>query len=507
MKSLRYLSVVVVPAILAGCAMGPNYKTPTTTMPSAYSDAAPATQPTTQPSSIADWWKSFGDPELDSLVDRAIAANFDLEIALTRVQEARTAEIVVTGGALPELEASGAIARGSGTNSTKGRVSGPLNAGTNTTGLKEITQVVGFDAGWELDIWGRYRRQIEAAKANTQAMAEARNSVLITLVSDVARVYMDARSLQMRLKIANDNIKIEQSTVQVVQERFDRGLTNELDLALARRQLATLQSEIAPLQDEIVAAEGQLAVLLGEYPEDLRVELEKSGPLPVLPRRIETGLPVDLLRRRPDIREAERELAANTALIGADTAMLFPNVAITAGAGLQGQGAGRVPGVNSFIWSAGPTAYWPLLDFGALDALIDVQNLEAHIALVNYKKMIISAVEEVEEAISDYSAQEDRLQNLDEALVASQRAVTLANERYDRGLTDFLNVTDAERQLYEIEDQYAVAQESVVVQYIAIYKSLGGGWENYQKIPATRRPQPAVVAAVREVVSPDNPQK
>ncbi len=229
--------------------------------------------------------------------------------------------------------------------------------------------------------------------------------------------------------------------------------------------------------------------------------------MPDLPRRIETGLPPDLLRQRPDIREAERQLAANTALIGVRTADLFPQVAITAGAGLQGQGLGKTPAGNSFIWSVGPTAYWPLLDFGALDALIDIQDLRTYEALVNYKKMIVSAVEEVENALTAYSAEQDRLGDLNDALVASQRAVTLANERYDRGLTDFLNVTDAQRQLYEIQDQYAIAQENVVVQYIAIYKSLGGGWEAYQKIPDIRKPQPAIVATVREVISPDNPQK
>ncbi len=472
-------------------------------MPRVFGDAPPSTRP----AGIADWWKSFGDPELDSLIDRAIAGNFDLEIALTRLQEARTAELVVEGGGLPVLEASGGVARGSGTNSTRGRVSGPLNAGTNTTGLREITQVVGFDAGWELDIWGRYRREIEAARDDTQAAAEARSSVLIALVADVARAYMDARSLQMRLKIAQENIRIEQTSVDVIHQRYDRGLTNELDLALARRQLATLKSNIAPLMDAISAAERRLAVLLGEYPEELHLELQQPGMLPELPRKIETGLPVDLLRRRPDIREAERELAANTALIGARTAALFPNVAVTAGAGLQGQGLGRTPEHSSFIWSAGPEAYWPLLDFGALDAQIDIQDLRTREALLNYRKLVISAVEEVENAISAYSAEQEQLQDLNDALVSSQRAVTLANQRYERGLTDFLNVTDAERQLYEIQDQYAQAQENVIVQYIAIYKSLGGGWENYQRIPEIRKPQPAIVATVREIVSPDNPQK
>jgi outer membrane protein TolC len=247
--------------------------------------------------------------------------------------------------------------------------------------------------------------------------------------------------------------------------------------------------------------------LLGEYPEDLRLELEQPAPLPALPDRIAPGLPIDLLRRRPDIRQAERQLAANTALVGAQIANLFPNVGLTAGAGLQGQGLGRPPAGNTFIWSVGPTAYWPLLDFGALDALIDIQNLQAHEALINYRKTIVDAVEEVDDAFSAYSADQDRLQNLNEALTASQRAAELAQARYNRGLTDFLNVTDAERQLYEIQDQYAVAQEDVVVQFITIYKGLGGGWEPYQKIPPIRKPQPAIAATVREVIAPDNPQK
>jgi NodT family efflux transporter outer membrane factor (OMF) lipoprotein len=338
-------------------------------------------------------------------------------------------------------------------------------------------------------------------------MVEQRNDVLITLIADVARAYMDYRGLQSRLSIARDNLRIEQQSVDLVQERFNRGLTNELDLALARRQLATLQSEIAPLNAELIVAERRIAVLLNEYPGALDVELSKQAPLPIVPEKIDSGLPVDLIRRRPDIRQAERELAAGTARIGVATANLFPRVAITAGVGMQGQGLGRVPGVNSFIWSAGPTAYWPLLDFGALDAMIDMENLRTHELLVSYKRAILAAVEEVENAINSYDAQQQRLRALAGALTASQRAVELAQQRYDRGLTDYLNVLDAERQLYVLQDQYAVAREDVVVQFIALYKGLGGGWEKYQAIPSIRKPQPAIVATVREVISPDNPQK
>jgi NodT family efflux transporter outer membrane factor (OMF) lipoprotein len=497
---------------LASCAVGPNYHVPATTLPSAFTPVPPSTQPTvagttTRPIDITRWWQSFDDPELNALVDRAVASNLDLDIALSRLQEARTQEIVIQGGALPVAEASGAAARGSGTNSTKGRVSGPLNAGTNTTGLKEITQVVGFDSGWELDLFGRYRREIEAAHDDTQAAMEERNAVLITVVSDVARSYMDVRALQMRLAILQQNVQIEQQSVDVVQQRYDRGLTNEFDLVLAQRQLATLRSELEPMNSDVAVAGRRLAVLLGEYPAQVAREMNKPAALPQLPDQFQAGLPLDLLRRRPDIREAERELAANTARIGAATANLFPRVAITAGLGMQGQGLGRTPAMNSFIWSAGPTAYWPLLDFGAIDALIDIQELRTHEALVYYKKTILDAVQEVDDAISVYASQQDRLRNLANALNASQRAVTLANQRYDRGLTDYLNVLDAERQLYELQDQYAVAQETVVVQFIALYKGLGGGWENYQAIPTIRKPQPAIIATFQRVASPEDPEK
>jgi outer membrane protein TolC len=229
--------------------------------------------------------------------------------------------------------------------------------------------------------------------------------------------------------------------------------------------------------------------------------------LPDVPSQIQPGLPIELLRRRPDIREAERQLAAGTARVGQAIADLFPRVGVTAGAGWQGQGLGRVPQVSSFIWSAGPTAYWPLLDFGTLDAMIQIQDLRTHELFVDYKRTIINAVEEVENAIGGYNAQQQRLGDLQSALVASQRAVDLAEHRYERGLTDFLNVLDAERALYDLQDQYAVAQETSIVQFIALCKAIGGGWEPYQRIPPIRWPLPAIAATLRQAISPDNPVK
>jgi outer membrane protein TolC len=244
-------------------------------------------------------------------------------------------------------------------------------------------------------------------------------------------------------------------------------------------------------------------VLLGQSPETLYSELQATPNLPAPPEQLVTGVPVDLLRRRPDIRESERRLAAESARIGVATAELFPRIAITGGLGLQGQGMGRQPTTNSFIWSVGPTAVVPIFDFGRIDSMIQLENYRTQEQFYNYKRTVLRAIEEVDSAASNYAAQQDRLQHLGEALDASKRAVSLATGRYERGLIDFLNVLDAQRQLYQLQDEYTLAQQSVAEGYIAVYKALGGGWQPYKDVPAIQRPLPAVFAAAAHTIKPD----
>jgi NodT family efflux transporter outer membrane factor (OMF) lipoprotein len=272
-------------------------------------------------------------------------------------------------------------------------------------------------------------------------------------------------------------------------------------VALATRELDTLQAQIAPLDAQVNAGAYTLAVLLGEYPENMVHQLSNPNLIPSMPAPVAAGAPLDLLKRRPDIRQAERELAAATARIGVATASLFPQVALSGSIGAQGQGWGTAPAIGKHIWSFGPAAVWPLLDFGALDAEVDIAQLAAHASLVNYRKTILNAVEEVDTALDSYMAQQDRLKNLGDAMIAGQRAVDLATARYNRGLTDFLNVVDAERQFYDLQEQYAAAQIAQGEQFVKLYKSLGGGWQGYQDIPAIRRPQPAIIAAFRRSLS------
>jgi NodT family efflux transporter outer membrane factor (OMF) lipoprotein len=514
LRAPRSLVSAVVLACLAGCTVGPNYHTPATPVPDRFIATsaempAVARDKSRPPVAIepASWWRALDDPELTSLIEEAVAAAPDVEIALTRLQEARTQEAVVLGTALPELEASGGAAKGTGSDLARGRASQSLVSAENTGRLQKVTQIVGFDAGWELDLFGKYRRELEAARYDTEAAVQARNAVLIAVVADVARAYVDMRGLQMRLAAARQNTAIARRTLDVVKARFDRGLTNELDLTLAQRQLASLEGEIAPFEAQIRAAQYTIAVLVGRFPEDMAGKLAAPGMIPTLPDRVAAGQPLDLLQRRPDIREAERQLAGATARIGVATANLFPHLAITGSIGMQGQGLGVSPATNNFIWSLGPSASWSLLDFGTLDAEVDVADLYSRELLLRYKQTILDAVRDVDSAIDDYAAQQDRLRHLGDALAASHQAVDLANQRYERGLTDFLNVTDAERQEYLLEDEYASAQQTAAEDFVALYRGLGGGWEQYQAIPPIRRPQPAVIAAFERLMAPADPAK
>jgi NodT family efflux transporter outer membrane factor (OMF) lipoprotein len=479
-------------------------------MPAGFATATPTTRPlpspTTRPVDLTCWWQSLDDAELNSLVDRAVANNLDLQIALARLQEAREQEAAVSGNSLPAAEFSGGAARGSGTNSVNGRIAHPEYAGTNTTGLKSITQAFGLDAYWDVDLFGGFRREVEAARYDRQAAAEARNDVLVLLVSDVAQTYIDERANHVLLAITQSDVQAEQSSYNLVHARWLQGFTNQLDDTIAQRELATVQAQVAPLRALIAQDQNRLAVLLGELPQNLSAELDKSATLPQPPDTITAGMPVDLLRRRPDIRQAERQLAAATARIGVATANLYPTVILTGGLGMQGQGLGVTPAVNKFIWSIGPTAYWPLLDFGTLDALIEIQDLRTHELLVNYKQTILRAVEDVDDAIANFTAQQDHLRSLTEALAAAQQATAIASQRYQQGFTDYLNVLDAQRELYSLQDQYVQAQEQVALQFIALYRGLGGGWENYQNLPPVHHPQPAIVATFQRLIPPDTAQ-
>jgi NodT family efflux transporter outer membrane factor (OMF) lipoprotein len=505
---MRVVSKLVSSAValmITACAVGPNYHQPKTTAPDEFIDRSRAA-PASSADSVdpARWWHSLNDPHLDSLVERAIQANPDIEIALTRLQEAREYQAVYAGDALPVVAGNAAAARGTGSDTTRAGGSSALRAGDNK-GALPIHQIAGFAATWEIDLFGGIRREIEAGRYDIQAAQAARNAVLISVVADVASDYVDLRGLQMRMTILQANIDTTLRSRDLAQSRYDRGITNELDLQLATREYARLKSDLPTLQSDIAAVESGLATLLDEYPESLHDELDKPGVIPDLPAGVATGMPVDLLKRRPDIRQSERQLAAATARIGVATSNLFPKLGLIGGIGTQSTAITLQHGTH--IWDFGPSVYWPLLDFGALDALVSVADLQAHEQLVAYRKTVIDAVKDADDAIADYVAQQQRVSNLTDAVAASQRAVDLAQQRYDRGLTDYLNVVDAQRQQYTLEDEYTSAQQRAAESFIYLYRALGGGWEHYQSLPPIHHPEPAVVAAFARLIASDDPQR
>jgi NodT family efflux transporter outer membrane factor (OMF) lipoprotein len=483
--------------LLAGCAVGPNYHSPKPDAPPAFAAAA-ATAPAKPPIDPAHWWESFNDPELTSLVRRAIAANLDLQVAIARLQEAEAAEAGVLGTLLPAGGATGATGAGTGSDLTRGLVEPPLSSADNRNG-GVIKRAGGLAGGMAIDLFGQLRRELEAARDDMQAAAAARNDVTVTVIAQVAQAYFDLRGLQMRLAALSHDVAAAEQGLKYVQIRYDRGLTNELDVTLAQRELATLQGEVAPLNAQIAATRYSIAVLIGQYPEAIDKELQAPGMIPALPASVGIGLPVELLRRRPDIREAERKLAASNARIGVAIGNLFPHIGVNGAVGVQGP---KPTGLGSSheIWAVGASATWSLLDFGTLDALVEVADFQHKELLMDYKRTVLEAVQQVDSAAQAYAAEQNSLMYLSTALVASQRSVVLATKRYDRGLTDYLNVLDAQRQEFDLEDQYAAADQTEADALVALYRGLGGGWEDYQALPPIQRPLPAVVAAFRRLL-------
>jgi NodT family efflux transporter outer membrane factor (OMF) lipoprotein len=502
MKVRSLACSVVFAGALAGCALGPDYFTPDAAVPPKFVSASAGKEAQSGGASpeLWSWWRTLRDPQLNRLIDRAIGNNLDLKIALDRLQQARLQLVVIGAQALPDVNGSAGGGVGTGTDETRGRAAQPLRDGANAQGLKKISEIGGLDAEWQIDIFGKIARRFEAQVYTAEAFLEARNWVYVVVAADVARLYFDLRARQERLQILYRDIEASRKVLDLAQTRLDRGLTNELDVLLAKRQVETLRADVEPLKALIAANGYAIAVLVGEYPEAIARELRRRGPIPQLPARPPVGLPVDLLRRRPDILEAERLLAAAVATIGARTADLFPTVGITAGGGAQG--GPRAPGPTvpiTWIGSVGPTFNAPILDFGALDALIEIEDYHAHELATVYKQTILVAVQQVDEANAAYLGFRQSVRSLDLALDAARQATKVATERYDRGLTDFLNVLDAERQQFALEQQRAEVIRLEGDSFVALYKALGGGWPPNQIIPPIRHPDPAVVAAVKRL--------
>jgi NodT family efflux transporter outer membrane factor (OMF) lipoprotein len=461
----------------SGCAVGPDYKPPETALAPSWQEARQSGVDT-QPAELTQWWSEFKDPLLDSLVERAVKANLDLRMAEARIREARAALGVADADLWPTVGVAGSYSRNrSSENAVGSRTQGAVTAPSGGRQLEQDLFRTGFDAGWEIDVFGGARRRIEAAQANVDFSIEDRRDVLVTLLGDVAKNYIDLRGFQGRLAVAQANLRAQQETLRLTEIRFDAGLASDLEVAQAEGQVGATAAQIPILQSGLKQAMYRLDLLLGAQPGSFAEEIAKEAPIPALPPQARVGLPAELLRRRPDIRRAERQLAAATAQVGAATADLYPKLFLIGTFGLQSISASDWFTGQSRFWSIGPTITWPVFDAGKIRANIEIRNAQQEQALRLYEKSVLAALADVENALVNYGNEQIRYRSLVDAVAANRRAVAMANELYTRGLIPFLNVLDAQRSLYSAESDLTQSEATMASNLVALYKALGGGWE------------------------------
>lgn len=453
---------------LSGCAVGPDYKAPQVNAPASWAEPAAASSDAATPF-VSDWWTTFNDPVLSSLVTRAVSANHDLRLAAARVTEARAARGVTASSFGPAVDAAGSATRSRRSENTAqgGQFGDPESAEFSA----------GFDMTWELDFWGRIRRSVEAADADIGAAIANRDAVLVTLLGDVGRSYVELRGLQQRRAVTMRNIGVQQSALDLTQKRFDAGLTTELDVQQATTQLATTQAALPTIEGGIRRAIYRLGILTGQHPGALVAELSADGAIPSASAPVALGLPSDLVRRRPDVAAAERGIAAATARIGVATADFFPRFDLAGSLGLRSDGLDNFGDATSRFWSIGPGFRWPVLDWGRIRNNVRVQDARTEQALISYERTVLTSFEDVESALASYTSELARAEALSRAVDASRRAVALAEQQYSSGLRDFLNVLTTQRAQFEAEDQLVASRQLVATNLVALYKALGGGWD------------------------------
>jgi outer membrane protein, multidrug efflux system len=472
--------------LMVGCTVGPDYQKPEVGVPANWNAGTPATQPAAE--AVTQWWTTFNDLMLNELVDDAVHANLDLRIAVARLREARALRRVAGSGLFPMIDAFGSYSRSRQSENVEGfdTTAGTGGGGHGGVGGQAPTfnpgdemdlYQAGFDASWELDVFGGVRRSIEAANADVQAAIEDARDVYVTLLAELARNYVDLRGLQRQLAIARANLTSQEETLELTRARFNAGLVGELDVARARTQVKTTESAIPTLETQVRAAAHRIEVLTGTHPGALSKMLLVDAPLPAVPPAVPVGLPSDLLRRRPDVRRAERQLAAATARIGVATAELFPRFSLTGSFGFQASNASDLGDWDSRFFSVGPAARLPLFDRGRLRANIAAENAREQAAVATYERAVLVALEDVENALVAYAKEQERRRSLSEAVESARRSVALATELYSRGLTDFLSVLEAQRSQFVVEDQLAESERIVAANVVGLYKALGGGWE------------------------------
>jgi NodT family efflux transporter outer membrane factor (OMF) lipoprotein len=483
-KKLHVIAATAVTALFAGCTVGPDFKKPATTMPSHWVSptTAPAfSGPTTQPftAELTNWWAIFKDPTLNTLIERAVIGNLDLQQAEARVRQARATVGISESGLWPDVSANASYSRS--------------RAPTPQGGVQQNVYRAGFDATWEIDVFGGTRRAIESSQALAAASVESRRGVLVSLLGDVATNYIQVRNLQERLVIARENLDSQTKTLDLVTRQFKGGQVSRLDVSNAQAQVASTSAALPSLEAGIRTAMYNLDLLLGLQPGELNSLLESSGKTPAVPPAVPMGLPSELLLRRPDIRTAENNWHATTADIGVATADLYPKFSLTGTLGLVGNTPGSLGNLANHFWSISPAASWEIFSGGRVQSNIALQKARRDEAFLAYKSAILTALHDVEIALESYTYEQHRLLALAEAVSANRSSVELARLLYTQGQVDFLNVLAAQNALLSSEDAYQQSMQALDLDLVQLYKALGGGWEPYETQVAKATTQPTQI--------------
>ena len=456
-------------ATITGCAVGPDYRPVHISVPESYAGPVAGGMSST-PDEIR-WWTAFDDPMLSSLVERAIYSNLDMKLAASRIRQARAARNIALAGFGPSVNAGGSFQRSQS----------PLGSfGSSTGGNDGVTSSqfqAGFDAAWELDIFGGVRRSVEAADADLLATVEESRGIFVTLAAEVAVNTIDLRAFQQRTLIARQNLRAQRHNAELTRKRFIGGFIGGLDVANADAQAATTAAEIPLLEASAAQAIYRLSLLIGREPGALILELSEASAIPVASPLVPVGAPSQLLRRRPDIRKAEAEIHAATARIGVVTADLFPKVTLYGSAGFQNREFSSWMDWSNRFWSFGPSVSWQVFNTGRTLSNIELMEAFQEQTMISYQQTVLSALQEVDNALIASQKEQERRNSLEDAVAASRKSVQIATRLYTLGHTDFLNVLLAQRSQYASEEALAQSTRTVSTNLIALYKALGGGWE------------------------------
>jgi NodT family efflux transporter outer membrane factor (OMF) lipoprotein len=471
LKRIRTLALFILFLfLLGGCTMlGPDFQTPEAQVPATWSEQDNELfEKPSKEESIA-WWTQFNDPVLDELIKVAYQQNLSLRIAGLRIMEARAQLGLVNGNLYPQVQEM------QGDLFTIGTAGPAADRYYNAAS-------VGFDAAWEMDFWGKFRRSIESADSNLLASIADYDDVLVSLTAEVARTYVNIRTLQERINLAQKNGELQQDSLELVILQFEAGTVTELDVLQAKTLLSTTMAAIPNMQGTLSTYKNALAVLLGMVPTEIDSYLQPVKIIPELSAKIALGIPAELLRRRPDIRQAEMQTAAQSAQIGIARAELFPSFTLFGSLGWgatdrSGNDLGNIFDANSFSYSFGPAFKWNLFNYGRLKNQVRIQDARFQQLITGYQNTVLNAAREVEDAMQSLDYTKKEAEFLVQGVETSQRSTDLSILQYKEGLADYQRVLDSTRSLTQKQDQYAQTKGRIATYIIALYKALGGGWQ------------------------------